>query len=158
MVRLTPEERFWPKIEFGRINPLPLGRCWEWRHARAEFGYGLFWDGRRMARAHREAWTFTFGPIPPDVLVLHHCDNPPCIRPDHLFLGTDADNVADMHRKGRGNVGERNGKAILAADDVRHVRAWLAAGFTQQSVAAAYGVGHGTVHMIRAGKNWRTVE
>lgn len=77
--------------------------CWEWSGLRSARGYGRF--GHDSRRAHRIAWELTFGPVPDGLLVCHTCDNPPCIRPEHLFLGTDADNARDMVAKGRGRYG-----------------------------------------------------
>jgi len=75
--------------------------CWEWARSRAPNGYGRLKIGTRTVYAHRAAWTLHFGPIPPGLFVCHRCDNPPCVRPDHLFLGTSADNVRDSIEKGR---------------------------------------------------------
>lgn len=96
---LLTDEQFW-----SRVSRNPDG-CWEWRRARISSGYGNFGgstDGRRwMKLAHRHAWEITNGPIPLGMVVLHRCDNPPCVRPDHLSLGTMRDNTADMIQKGR---------------------------------------------------------
>ena len=91
--------RFWDRKVVS-----PTG-CWEWAGARDKDGYGQTppLDGRSGAvRAHRLAWTLTNGPIPKGLLVCHHCDNPACINPDHLWLGTSTDNNRDRERKGRG--------------------------------------------------------
>ena len=103
MSRVPVEDRFWAKVD--KNGPVPphrpeLGQCWEWVAARSEKGYGLF--GR--FRAHRWLWAHLNGPIPDRTWVLHACDNPPCVGPSHLFLGTAADNTADMMRKGRWNA------------------------------------------------------
>lgn len=88
-------DRFWPKVRKS-------DGCWEWTRATTTHGYGKFsvatavWD-----RAHRVAWKLTNGPIPDGMFVCHHCDNPLCVRPDHLFLGTHGDNMRDASTKGR---------------------------------------------------------
>lgn len=82
-----------------------IGDCFVWEKNKSYFGYGLVVatiDGRKRPWfTHRISWAEIYGPIPPGIKVLHHCDNPPCWRPDHLFLGTDADNALDKVRKGR---------------------------------------------------------
>lgn len=90
------EERFWAKVDKG-------DGCWEWTGGRANRGYGHVEPVRGQNRsAHRVSWELTNGPIPDGLWVLHRCDNPPCVRPSHLFLGTHADNMRDMEAKGRG--------------------------------------------------------
>lgn len=96
-------DRFWDKTD-------RRGRCWLWLAARDRKGYGKFGVGtlghdRRVESAHRVAWELTRGPIPGGMYVLHHCDNPWCVNPDHLWLGTRADNAADMVAKGRSTKG-----------------------------------------------------
>lgn len=87
--------RFIEKIEVRASG------CHEWSGARDTCGYGQFWTGRDFMRAHRYVWEQNFGPIPEGLLVLHRCDNPPCVNPAHLFLGTQKDNMQDRVRKGR---------------------------------------------------------
>lgn len=88
--------RFWRKVQKS-------DGCWWWISVRNEDGYGQFRNDElgRMEGAHRFSWRLTHGDIPHGMCVLHHCDNPPCVNPDHLFLGTQQDNIADMHAKGR---------------------------------------------------------
>lgn len=99
---MTIEERFWNHVE-----AIPEGSgCWEWTGATVKDGYGrveLSHLGKRIraVMAHRLSWGIHMGPIPPGMSVLHHCDNPPCVNPAHLFLGTQADNIRDMILKGR---------------------------------------------------------
>lgn len=88
------QERFWSKVQKGE-------GCWEWQGRRFPFGYGAFYLEGQWNGAHRASWRVHFGEIPDGLWVLHRCDNPPCVRPDHLFLGTHLDNVRDMCRKGR---------------------------------------------------------
>ena len=95
--------RFWSRVEFSP-------HCWVWVGPTNDKGYGQIRVGGRGSRCllvHRLSWELHYGPIPPGMCVLHHCDNPPCVRPDHLFLGTLADNNRDMYRKGRDNNGQR---------------------------------------------------
>ena len=84
------EEGFWRKVQRD-------DGCWMWTAGRDGDGYGSY----RNKRAHRVAWQLTRGPIPDGLVVCHSCDNPACVRPDHLFLGTQQDNIQDMLRKGR---------------------------------------------------------
>ena len=92
------EERFWEKV--GPRDNAPAA-CWEWTAYRDPHGYGRFGLRRRDALAHRVAWMLEHGHIPVGAVVMHVCDNPPCIRVSHLRLGTQADNVRDMYEKGR---------------------------------------------------------
>ncbi len=98
------DELFWPNVRRG-------SGCWGWTALRHRDGYGITSRTLGRIRAHRLSWQIHNGPIPRGMHVLHRCDNPPCVRPDHLFLGTHADNMADKIRKGRANAatGERHG-------------------------------------------------
>lgn len=102
----TPEERFWDKVNMGGSIDYPY--CREWNAFRNKQGYGQFRFQDRMQKAHRVSWILNKGEIPEELCVLHHCDNPPCVNPDHLWLGTDADNVADRDEKGRGKSHNSN--------------------------------------------------
>lgn len=92
--QLSLEQRFWNKVQ-------KTDGCWIWTGYRNKAGYGMFMMPDRVHLAHRVAWMFAYGAIPEGMQVCHHCDNPACVRPDMLFLGTNADNQRDSVRKGR---------------------------------------------------------
>lgn len=87
--------RFWSKVPIGAEG------CWEWKAGLSPRGYGQFWDTGTNRGAHRYAYEQVIGPIPEGLFVCHRCDNPACVRPDHLFLGTQQDNMSDKQSKGR---------------------------------------------------------
>lgn len=93
-VRTPPEQRFSGKVEKS-------DGCWRYTGNKDHRGYGKFFDGERLVCAHRFAYRLANGPIPEGMLVMHTCDHPWCVRPDHLVLGTPQDNMDDMYRKGR---------------------------------------------------------
>ena len=95
------EQRFWAYVDVS-------GECWMWTGGKHHFGYGIFHTtARSSVLTHRFAWEFENGPIPDGMYVLHHCDNPPCVRPDHLWLGTREENNRDRDLKGRSYRGRR---------------------------------------------------
>lgn len=116
-------ERFWPKVDRRGDD-----ECWEWRGSRGVSGYGCVElpETRRLVGAHRASWILHFGSIPDGLFVLHRCDNPPCVNPHHLFLGTHEDNMADASVKGRIVAsrarGERSGNARLTDAQVAEIR------------------------------------
>lgn len=127
--------------------------CWPWLAYRNRDGYGTLQVDRKSKMAHRLAWEAAQGPIPNGMFVLHHCDNPSCCNPAHLWLGTLADNNRDRDRKGRGadRRGERAGGAKLTESDVLAIRA--AAG-TRGAIAMRFGISLSAVTYIRQGKRW----
>lgn len=111
-------ERFWEKVKRGP-------GCWEWQGFRVPQGYGTIREaggGSKKLRAHRVSYQLNVGDIPRGMDVLHKCDNPPCVRPDHLFTGTAKDNYEDCRRKGRTAHGEKNGRTYLTRRDVIAIR------------------------------------
>jgi hypothetical protein len=145
-----PVARFW-----SYVNKTEM--CWLWTGATDQDGYGLFWEGTRQIRAHVYSRGLHNGPIPAGHGVLHKCDTPPCVRPDHLFTGTHLDNMADKVAKGRQAIGEQQGNAKLTDALVIALLADRAAGMTLKVLGAKYGVHFGTVHRICEGKTWRHI-
>jgi HNH endonuclease len=157
-------KRFWSKVDKdGPVHP-EHGQCWVWTGCRNANGYGRFMLRRRLEYSHRVAWELSFGPIPDGLWVLHKCDNGRvgCVNPAHLFLGTVADNVADMVAKGRGappplRRGEANGGGgKLTEADVRAIADEHAAGdLTIKAIARKYGVSGTMVGYIARRQSWR---
>lgn len=127
--------------------------CLLWTGATLPFGHGTLQYNNIKAKAHRVAWELARGPIPPGMVVCHKCDVPSCINVDHLFLGTQADNVADMMRKGRyaRNCGETNGRAKLTADQIAEI---VSDPRPQIAIAKDYGVKQPQVSRIKRGQTW----
>jgi hypothetical protein len=153
---VTIEDRFWAKVE-------KTDGCWVWRGTTGHRGYGRVHvpDSTRLVFAHRQSWAMAYGPIPDGTQVLHRCDNPPCVRPEHLFLGDQADNIADMVAKGRharaAAHGESNAHAKLTDEAVRELRGLRAAGWPLKDLSARFGVGVSRVSAIALGQGWRHV-
>lgn len=128
--------RFWSYVDRSNADG-----CWPWTRARRnDQGHGGVWDGKRWTHAHRVAYTLTNGPIPPGMSVCHRCDNPPCCRPDHLFLGSQAENSADMVSKHRGRR--------VSADVEAQAIALLRGGASQRAAGEALGIGKTTIARI----------
>jgi hypothetical protein len=146
----TNVQRFYEKVAYG------LGECWYWVGFRNHLGYGVL--GRH--RAHRASWRLHIGPIPAGLMVLHSCDVRCCVNPEHLFLGTQTDNMRDMVAKGRhrtGDVsGERNPQSKLTAEQVRRMKAIRAeGGLSYKKIGALFGVGAMTAYRAITGRAWR---
>jgi hypothetical protein len=134
--------------------------CWEWTGARSRRGYGSIGlgIGARVIRAHRAAWLLAHIVIPDGMQVLHSCDNPPCVNPSHLFLGTHQDNMDDKVRKGRQSRGAYHGHAtVLTAADVPRIRGERAAGRTLRAIARDLGVAHNTVRNVLTDESWKHI-
>ena len=138
--------------------------CWEWMGTiMIRGGYGQFQHMRNgirtRYRAHRVSWELHNGPIPKGLLVLHHCDNPPCVNPNHLFLGTPKDNTHDMIRKGRMPRGSARPRTKLTEDIVRDMRSKYAnGGILGRELAEEYGVTQWAVFPILRGETWTHVQ
>lgn len=141
--RITPEnraERFWAKVHKGE-------RCWIWAGAKHRYGYGACDHKYGDVRAHRAAWVLTNGPIPKDKVICHHCNTKLCVNPFHLYLGTQAENMADAQRDGLGC-------SRLTPEQVRDIRAsdddW-------NELAKKHGVDRNAVWALKTGRKWRHV-
>jgi len=143
----TTEERFWEKV---RITP----GCWNWTAYKSNLGYGNFRLDSKMKYAHRVSWELAHGDIPDGMCVCHTCDNRACVNPDHLFLGSHADNSSDMVQKGRSANGADNGKAKLTEEDVHLIREYLRYGCAHKYIARLFGVTRPTIGYIKQGKTW----
>lgn len=129
--------------------------CLEWTGSCAEFGYGVMTVDGRPRGVHVLSWELHKGPVPPGLYVLHRCDNPPCFDHEHLFLGTQAENMADMVTKGRSLPGELNGNSRLTAGDVQEIRVLIDAGHSMRSIAPKFLVTRTTIRDIRRGRTWK---
>jgi hypothetical protein len=153
-------KRFWGKVNKRGIRRAHMRtRCWEWTGCKLASGYGWFYFPllKRPTQASRVAWWLSHGAVPKGVFVCHRCDNRACVRPSHLFLGTNADNVRDMLSKDRphgGPCGERNGNARLSSDLVKLIRELVALGASQQSLIPIFDVSRSTISRIVRRENW----
>ena len=133
----------------GKFIPGSTSECWNWTGARNGKGYGQMKQGRRNVDAHRLMYQFEFGLIPDGMHVLHLCDNPACVNPAHLFLGTHRDNMADMSRKGRSLKGRKypaySRKGMPSVPDYNKMRELRACGMSYRAIAKATGFGTMTV-------------
>ncbi|MGF3025568.1 HNH endonuclease signature motif containing protein [Methylobacterium aquaticum] len=134
----------------------PSTGCWLWQNCRNRKGYGHIGHNGKTYLAHRLSYIAFVGDIPADMLVCHKCDRPACVNPDHLFLGTHADNVADRDSKGRHNPckGFKHGRTKVTPEIIRSIRKDIRA---QHVIASAHGVSEITVNRIRRGHRWGDV-
>lgn len=157
MAKRSVGARFWAKVERG-------DGCWLWQGAIVGHGYGQFVRNGRE-QAHRVAWELANRRrVPEGMYVLHRCDNPPCVRPSHLFLGSQSDNITDCVAKGRHGArrwperiprGDRHGKAKLTEERVRDIRT-ASPKVSARELAERYGVTPTHIRSIRRGEGWTT--
>jgi hypothetical protein len=138
------ESRFFRKVSID-------DGCWEWLGGKISRGYGAYYPNKHTVYAHRYMWEALNGPIPAGLFVCHHCDNPSCVRPDHLFLGTHRDNMHDMRSKGHGNT-------TLTEDDVRLIRQCTDHSWSScQQLGVQFGVTPENIQFIITGRTWKHI-
>lgn len=147
--------RVWSKVDRRAPN-----QCWPWTGSRIRTGYGRIGVDGKNAFANRVVWVLTHGPIPQGFDVLHHCDNPPCCNPTHLFLGDHSENMRDRERKGRHNAprGSKHGIAKLTEDAVIAIRERRRQGERGDLLAAEFGVSPSAIGLVVRYKNWKHVQ
>lgn len=146
----TQEASFWSMVKVNWVSG-----CWEWTSTNTTgMGYGRFKLGNKKASANRVAYAIAYGYVPNDKFVCHKCDNPSCVNPAHLFLGSPAENAADRVSKSRQAKGAKAGGAILDDDKVRLI---LNDERTHLEIAKEYGVAKSTIGKIKSGVNWKHV-
>jgi hypothetical protein len=154
--------RFWSKVEIAGPDD-----CWPWTGSTQHSGHGKFQASREgepklLVMAHRWAYEFAHGPIPNGMVVRHRCDNPHCVNPAHLEVGTQLDNIADMHARGRAYIpdpprllGESNPQSKLTDEEVSRLRSEASAGARQVNLARRFGISKAQVCRIVSGKRRR---
>lgn len=152
-------ERFWSKVRKGKPD-----ECWEWKSYFDKDGYGVMrfhivkLNKRVGVRTHRISYFLHHRELVEDMCVCHHCDNPKCVNPKHLFLGTQGDNTHDRDIKGRHRPtrGETNGAAVLTASQVQEIRIlWFVGKVSAPELASLFGVSRGCINGIVYGVNWK---
>lgn len=158
-MKMTNEDRFWSKVDEHGPD-----ECWPWKAGVNGSGYGQFYDSstRRIVTAHRFAWEDAYGEVPEGYNILHACNNPICCNPNHLFLGTQRDNM--LHRTDtsvhyrENHLGSKHHWAKLTEEIVREARAAFARRETITSQAKKYGVEVSAMSNAIHGKTWRHVK
>ena len=145
----TVSERFWAFVDKS-------DGCWLWNGSLNNKGYGEIGGdaGGPNVLAHRASWKIHFGELPNNVGVLHRCDNPRCVNPSHLFLGTQKVNMLDCKAKGRTTLGERNRHAKLTNENILEIRSMADAGMLQTEIARLFNISASTISMIVNKKHW----
>jgi len=146
--------RFWSKVAIGHES-----ECWLWTGAKKDTGYGAFRVGNATCTASRYAYAAKHGPIDPQMHVLHSCDNPPCCNPEHLKLGTVADNSTDKVKRGRHCHGSKRPLAKLTNEQVMAIaKLWATGALSQKEIATRFGVNQSQVSRLLNRKRWRHVD
>jgi len=162
--------RFWDKVDVRCED-----ECWEWKASRHRAGYGGFYLNGKTVGSHVVSYFLKNGPVPKGKMVLHACDNPPCVNPKHLFAGDNSENMKDMHLKGRSaityhkgddhwtrkypgmHIGSKNGASLLTESGVKEIKELLKRRVTHSKIAVIFGVSSSCISMISNGSNWSHV-
>ena len=161
---VDPYIRFFDKVKI-------TDNCWIWTAAKDRGGYGQFFLNKTMVKPHRYSWEYFRRKIPDGLCVCHKCDNPPCVNPDHLFLGTMKDDIQDAIKKGRFhqnnqgfkkghdlNKGEKHYNAKLTKEQVKDIRRkYVPWKYTQEKLAKEYNVSQSRISEILSNKYWKFV-
>ncbi len=134
----------------------PKTGCWNWSRFKYK-GYGEFNHQRKKYRAHRFSYELFREKVPEGMIVCHSCDNPACVNPDHLFVGTHSDNNADMNKKGRQAKGSTQANSKLSESDILRVREEFKKGTSGKNIALMFNVSVSVISCIKLGKTWRHV-
>jgi len=148
---LSTEERFWEKV-----IKLADNECWEWQACEDKDGYGRFWYNNITGRAHVYSYEKFNGVLKDNENVFHHCDNPSCVNPAHLFSGPNRVNSADMVRKGRSAKGEHHGMSKLTYKKVDEIHERWNNGETQTAIAKSMNVSQTTVGRVVLKQSWNS--
>lgn len=149
MSRKNTNENFWEKVN-------KTSGCWVWKSRLSSSGYGEFYYHGKNIKAHRFSWVIAHGEIPDGLLVCHHCDNPPCVRPNHLFLGTSLDNLRDCQAKGRRRAltGSDNPRSKLNEQTARLIFAVCPKYIRVVDASKIFGVDRATIGDVVHGRTW----
>ncbi len=151
-------ERFWSKVDRSGKN-----ECWNWKAHLNNKGYGVLGVGRELMLAHRISWTIENGEIPAGMEILHRCDNPCCVNPNHLISGTHHENILDMLRKGRYKKsfifrGESHTEAKLRNEDIPEIRRLFDQGIPTRTIAKKYNVDSKTIWSVGKRISWTHIK
>lgn len=152
----TPKDKFWGRVQKTKT-------CWLWKAGKTGSGYGMVFSRRhgRQVKAHRLSFEIHNGAIPDGMAVCHKCDNRACVRPSHLFLGTQLDNMRDMYSKGRngytGHVGEKHSLAIFTEGIVLEIRKLRDLGWKLEQLRSKFGGSKSAIQHITSRYNWKHI-
>lgn len=146
---LSLKERFYSKFIVNSENG-----CWEWAANRFPKGYGCFKLNGKSNAAHRISYKIHVGEIKERMVICHKCDNPCCVNPNHLFMGTQKENLQDRNLKGRSIKGHKNGRCILTEKDIPIIKSLLKEKIDQRDIAKKFGVAQTTISSIKLNKSW----